>query len=294
MKHRFRFNRETLQSLLDFARGRAAAPEEQEPAPETVEAEVPAPETERLPERRSGDLLIAARTNIGKVRTTNQDAVIEGDGLAGIADGMGGHNGGETASAGCRDGLLRQLKDRQPNAEILRAAVENVNKELYLRSRQEEGLSGMGTTLTALWAAPEEMLIAQVGDSRAYRLRDGRLEQITRDHSMVAEMLRCGLITEAQAENHPMRNVITRAVGTEDDIEVDIHQEKREAGDRWLLCSDGLHGMVAQDEMERLAQLPDLEEAADKLIDAALDAGGQDNVSLVLVQDGIRREEAAS
>ena len=290
MKHRFRFNRETLQSLLDFARGRAAAPKEPE-APEAEPAEAAVPATERLPERRSGDLRIVARTNIGKVRSSNQDALIEGDGLAGIADGMGGHNGGETASAGCRDGLLQQLKDRQPSGEILRAAVENVNKELYLRSRQEEGLSGMGTTLTALWAAPDEMLIAQVGDSRAYLLRDGELRQVTRDHSMVAEMLRCGLITPQQAENHPMRNVITRAVGTEDDIEVDILTEKRRPGDRWLLCSDGLHGMVADDEMAALLRLPDLEEAADRLIGAALDAGGQDNVSLVLVEDGI--EEAA-
>ena len=226
-----------------------------------------------------------SRTDVGLVRRNNQDAVIMGYGLMGVADGMGGHNGGETASAGARDGLLRILADREPSEEALRDAIVEVNLALWNQQLTDESLSGMGTTLTVLWTAGDRMLIGHVGDSRAYLLRAGKLRQVTADHSMVADMVRRGLLSEEQAANHPMRNYITRAVGTEPTIRVDVLSVPRRNGDRWLVCSDGLHGMLEKERLQELAAMADLEEAADQMIREALDQGGRDNVSLVLAAD---------
>ena len=200
------------------------------------------------------------------MRRENQDAVILGGGLMGIADGMGGHKGGETASAGARDGLIRALEGREPSKEALEEAVKQVNRELWEKQESDENLSGMGTTLSVLWPAGEKMLIAHVGDSRVYLMREGRLRQVTKDHSMVADMVRKGLLTEEQAAVHPMRNYITRAVGTEPSIQVDILGMERQAGDRWLVCSDGLHGLIAKERLQELMGWEDLEEAADQMV----------------------------
>ena len=232
-----------------------------------------------------GVLTCAWRTDVGRLRKNNQDAVILGNGLAGVADGMGGHKGGEIASAGLRDGLLRETKDSEPGKEKLEEAVRKVNRELWEQQEDNSSLSGMGTTLTVLWPTKAEMLIGQVGDSRAYLLRNGILSQITNDHSMVADMVRKGVLTEEQAACHPMRNYITRAVGTEANIELDMYTHDRRKGDRWLVCSDGLHGMVSTDELTRLMGLENLEDAAEELMQAALRGGGKDNISLVLIQD---------
>ncbi len=232
-----------------------------------------------------GLLTCAWRTDVGRLRKNNQDAVILGNGLAGVADGMGGHKGGEIASAGLRDGLLRETKDSKPSREKLEEAVQKVNRELWEQQEGNSSLSGMGTTLTVIWPAEKEMLIGQVGDSRAYLLRDGKLSQITNDHSMVADMVRKGVLTEEQAACHPMRNYITRAVGTEANIEIDLFTHNRRKGDRWLVCSDGLHGMISTEELIRLMSEEDLEKAADNLLQAALISGGKDNISLVLIQD---------
>ena len=222
---------------------------------------------------------------MGRLRTNNQDAVILGNGMAGVADGMGGHKGGEIASAGLRDGLLRETKDSKPGKEKLVEAVQKVNRELWEQQEGNSSLSGMGTTLTVLWPTENEMLIGQVGDSRAYLLRDNVLTQITNDHSMVADMVRKGVLTEEQAACHPMRNYITRAVGTETMIEVDMSVHDRKKGDRWLICSDGLHGTVFGDELIQMMMNENLDEAADKMLQAALNAGGKDNISLILLQD---------
>ena len=179
-----------------------------------------------------GQLRYAWRTDVGKLRKNNQDAVILGNGLVGVADGMGGHKGGEIASAGLRDGLLRETKDAEPDVQTLEKAVQKVNMELWERQKNDASLSGMGTTLTVLWPKEKEMIIGQVGDSRAYLLRDSELTQVTNDHSMVADMVRKGVLTEEQAACHPMRNYITRAVGTEDTIETDLFSEERKAGDQ--------------------------------------------------------------
>ena len=232
-----------------------------------------------------GQLRYAWRTDVGKLRKNNQDAVILGNGLVGVADGMGGHKGGEIASAGLRDGLLRETKDAEPDVQTLEKAVQKVNTELWERQKNDASLSGMGTTLTVLWPKEKEMIIGQVGDSRAYLLRDSELTQVTNDHSMVADMVRKGVLTEEQAACHPMRNYITRAVGTETLIEVDLSVHDRKKGDRWLICSDGLHGTVFGDELIELMKTEDLDEAADKMLQAALNGGGKDNISLILLQD---------
>ena len=234
---------------------------------------------------KQGILRFAWRTDVGRLRKNNQDAVILGNGLAGVADGMGGHKGGEIASAGLRDGLLRETKDCLPDAEKLQQAVSAANRELWEQQEKDISLSGMGTTLTVIWPDEKEMIIGQVGDSRAYLLRNDELIQVTEDHSMVADMVRKGVLTEEQAACHPMRNYITRAVGTEETIAVDITKHDRKQGDRWMICSDGMYGMVSKDELCRLMKTGDLEETAEHMLRAALEGGGKDNISLVLLQD---------
>ena len=294
MSHKFRFTKDSMERLNTFA-----SPERQEPDGKAAKASVrpekprkgkaaataPA-ESAALPAQSSG-IQAVSRTHIGKVRRSNQDALIESaaDGLWGVADGMGGHNGGETASAGARDGVLELLAGKKPEQSALRTAIGAVNRRLYLRQLEDESLSGMGTTLTLLWFAGDAVHIGHVGDSRAYRLRDGQLKQITADHSVVAELVRGGMLTPEQAASHPMRNVITRAVGTEEGVEIDLLCEERRAGDVWLVCSDGLYGMVGDDAIAgALTSLP-IEQAADRLLAAALEAGGRDNVSLVILLD---------
>ena len=249
----------------------AAAPEEK---PEAERAERPVP-----------GFSVVSRTDVGRVRRSNQDALIIGGGVAGVADGMGGHNGGEIASAETRDGILRELSGRTPDRQALREAVEKINLEIWERQEKDASLTGMGTTLTLLWPSETEMLVAQVGDSRAYLIRDGQVRQVTEDHSLVGDMVRRGVLTEEQAACHPMRNYITRAVGTEDTIETDLFSEERKAGDRWLVCSDGLYSMISRAALEELARKENAEEAADALLQAALEGGGRDNITLVLMTD---------
>ena len=149
----------------------------------------------------------------------------------------------------------------------------------------------MGTTLTVIWPAEKEMIIGQIGDSRAYLLRDGELTQITDDHSMVADMVRKGVLTEEQAACHPMRNYITRAVGTEENIEIDLKKHDRKQGDRWLICSDGLYGMINRTQLLEIMKTDDLEKTADDLLQAAMQGGGKDNISLILLQDDTGSDE---
>ncbi len=230
-------------------------------------------------------------TDVGRVRKDNQDAVIAAGGLYGVADGMGGHNAGEIASGGLRDGLLQETAGKAPSPETLADAVKAVNLDLFNRQVEDNSLTGMGTTLTVLWPDEHEMIIAQVGDSRAYLLRGSVMKQITEDHSMVADMVRKGVLTEEQAACHPMRNYITRAVGTDEILDVDIICEKRHTGDRWLVCSDGLYGLMGKSVMAELAAIPDAEEAARQLMQTALNNGGKDNISLVLVDDTAEHAE---
>lgn len=312
MSHKFRFSKDSWARMESFnisEEPRKLNDEEetqepeQEPKPEKKdkhpkkekqprkgkpEAVPAAPEaSEDAMAKVAASLAAACRTDVGCVRRTNQDSLIEAasSGLWGVADGMGGHKGGETASAGARDCLKEVLAGKQPCEKTLREAVIQANARLYEQQQTDDALTGMGTTLTALWFGQKHVFIGQVGDSRAYRLRDGKLTQITNDHSVVAELVRSGLLTREQAAVHPMRNVITRAVGTEADIAVDTFDEERRAGDKWLVCSDGLYGMVEDDVMEQALRDMDVEQAADTLLKAALDNGGRDNVSLVILLD---------
>ena len=280
MKRKFSFTGESfdrVRSYLGNLRGtKEDDGEENAEAPETKTEE---------PEKPASGLVSASRTDIGKLRESNQDAVIDAAPLFGVCDGMGGHKAGDVASSTAKDLLISLLTGKKPDPDALKTAVEAVNRRLYMKQEEDSALSGMGTTMTVLWAAPEKMLLAHVGDSRCYLLRGGELKQVSRDHSLVAEMVREGLLTPEQAACHPMRNVITRAVGTDRSVEVDITEELRQKGDVWLICSDGLHGMVEDEKLRETLLTHAPEEAADLLLQAALEAGGRDNISLAIVLD---------
>lgn len=276
MSRKVRFSKEGQSSLIDFLAHRSAEP--QPPVPAV---------TEEMPKA----LVCASRTDVGKVRKNNQDSLViwEQGRLFGVADGMGGHKGGEIASAGARDALLEALQDQQPSVAALRAAIEEANLQLYHQQEKDESLTGMGTTLSVIWMNDTFAYIGHVGDSRVYLLRNGELTQKTFDHSLVEEMVRAGMISEEEAQNHPMKNIITRAVGTDEEVLVDVTVEERKQGDIWLICSDGLHGMVSNRQLGDILRLHAPEKAADMLLQAALDAGGRDNVTLAIVYDGEER-----
>ena len=202
--------------------------------------------------------------------------------LYGVADGMGGHKGGETASRVAAQVVKNALSRKKPDEDALRVSVEAANRRVFDMAKHDAGLNGMGTTLTILWEDDERILIAHVGDSRAYRLRDGKLAQMTLDHSIVAELLRNNVITEEMAKTHPYRNVITRAVGIDPVVKTDIFTADKLPGDMWLVCSDGLYNMVGDDEIRQTLAEKDMEKASDKLLALALEHGGADNVSFVL------------
>lgn len=275
MKHKFRFTRDVMKRLTDFIRRKEEEPKPAEQTAEAAAAEQPG-------------VRAYALTDVGKVRAVNQDALVVDEAalLYGVADGMGGHKGGETASAGARDGLIAALQGKEPSLDALRDAITKVNTDLFQQQAQDESLSGMGTTLSVIWMSEHFVYLGHVGDSRVYRFREGALEQMTDDHSLVGELVRAGYLTPEEAENHPQKNVILRAVGTEEGIDIDLAVEERKPGDLWMVCSDGLHGMVKDGAMEAILSVNTAEAAVKLLMDAALAAGGRDNISVVLVQDG--------
>ena len=228
-----------------------------------------------------------SRTDIGRVRASNQDALLMQAGkypLYGVADGMGGHRAGDVASRMTVDMISQRLGDQKPSEQVLRAAVEEANRAVYQAQQENSDYAGMGTTLTMLWEDEDTLLLAHVGDSRAYLLRNEEIKQITCDHSLVGEMLRDGIITQEEAANHPYRNVITRAIGTEATVECDIFRVEKKAGDKWLICSDGLSEYVSDAEMASRLENMHLEEAANALLLRALSLGGRDNVTLLLAE----------
>ncbi|MBR1584712.1 MAG: Stp1/IreP family PP2C-type Ser/Thr phosphatase [Clostridia bacterium] len=230
---------------------------------------------------------VASRTHVGNVRPSNQDAllILPGKyGLYGVADGMGGHKAGDVASQMAVVLLARVLEGVRPREDLLRGGIEEVNQAIFEEQKKDEALSGMGTTLTVIWEDENRVLLGHVGDSRAYLLRDGVIRQISVDHSMVGEMLRDGLITPEQALRHPYRNVITRALGAAGDVEVDITVLNKQAGDQYLICSDGLSEYVMPQQMADVMTALPLEEAADTFLRLALEGGGRDNISVVLAE----------
>lgn len=230
---------------------------------------------------------MASRTHQGNVRATNQDALIVQPGihgLYGVADGMGGHNAGDVASRMAVLLLGRVLEGAKPSTELLRAGIEEVNLMIYEEQCKDEKLSGMGTTITVLWEDDDQILLGHVGDSRAYRIRNMQIAQVTQDHSMVGELLRDCLITKEEALRHPYRNVITRALGAAGKIEVDTLILDKQRGDKYLICSDGLYEYVSEETILAILKKTPLEEAADQLLKLALDGGGRDNISLVIAE----------
>jgi protein phosphatase len=201
-----------------------------------------------------------------------------------VADGMGGAQAGEVASRTAVEMFSRGLPQGDaPPEERLAELVREANEQIHELSRSDAQRAGMGTTLTAAYVGEDEVAIAHVGDSRAYLLRDGRLERLTDDHSLVEELVRQGRLTQEEAEDHPQRSIITRALGPEPDVEVDRRTQRARAGDVYLLCSDGLTSMVPEERVaEILMQAPDLTAAGHALIDAANAAGGKDNITVVL------------
>ena len=223
----------------------------------------------------------AFRTDTGRQRSENEDSLFVRAPIFVVADGMGGAQAGEVASKAAAEAFDRDLPDTPPGP-VLRETIEAANREIHQLARADPSRAGMGTTITAaiVDAASEEVGIGHVGDSRAYRLRDGRLEQLTRDHSLVEEMRRKGQITDAQAEDHPQRSIITRALGPEPDVEVDVQTVPAAPGDVFLLCSDGLTTMVGEERIAAvLTDAASLRDAVRQLVEEANRAGGRDNIT---------------
>jgi serine/threonine protein phosphatase PrpC len=219
----------------------------------------------------------------GLIRPANEDSFFLRRGLYAVCDGMGGARAGEVASQMACLGLLA-LDPATATKQDLRTAVTNTNHAIISRSLSEDHLLGMGTTLTAILVREGSLIMAHVGDSRAYLFHDGSLIQLTEDHSWVGEMVRRGELTVDEAAVHPHRSVITRALGTDGDLEPDIDEIDIGVGDRVLLCSDGLSGFVPEADIAELLGRGELPEAtAALLVDAALAVGGEDNVTVVIV-----------
>jgi serine/threonine protein phosphatase PrpC len=223
------------------------------------------------------------RTDTGRQRRGNEDSSFARPPVFVVADGMGGAQAGEVASQIAVEAFEQGLPDSGRPEERLESRVQEANKRIYDLSRAKHERAGMGTTLTAVYLDDAEIAIAHVGDSRAYMYRNGSLQRLTQDHSLVGELVRRGKLTEEQAEEHPQRSIITRALGPEPTVEVDTWTYPAQAGDVLLLCSDGLTSMIAEERItEILASAGSLEAAADQLIQEANDAGGRDNITVVL------------
>ena len=226
----------------------------------------------------------ARLTDVGRQRSANEDAYFESTApLFAVADGMGGARAGEVAA----QAAVEQLDDLTGRDDVperdLATTVEAANRHIHEISRSDESLAGMGTTMTLLSVRDAEVAIAHVGDSRAYRLRGGELERLTHDHSLVDEIVRAGKLTPEEAEVHPQRSIITRALGPEPDVEVERMTYPARAGDAYLICSDGLTTMLPEDAVAAILRgRSSLDQAAQELVRAANEAGGRDNITVVL------------
>lgn len=243
-------------------------------------------------------LEIATATHSGMVRSHNEDSIAADAsiGLAVLADGMGGYNAGEVASgiavamigAEVRKALEAMTGeiDREAAERLVRENAERANNAIYQAAQSQSQYAGMGTTLVAAFWHNNQVSVAHVGDSRLYRLRESKLEQVTRDHSLLQEQIDSGLITKEQARHSQNKNLVTRAVGIDPEVEAEVHTYPVAPGDIYLLCSDGLNDMVTDEDMElTLASLQaNLPLAAEQLVQQANDNGGRDNVSVILVR----------
>jgi serine/threonine protein phosphatase PrpC len=246
-------------------------------------------------------LEFAGRSDTGLVRAQNEDAIeiCEELGLAVLADGMGGYNAGEIASRMCVELISQFLRQKQHAVwmpifsrpavlavRCLNDAITLANTRVYNASNENEAYMGMGTTVVVALTHQDKLLIAHVGDSRAYRFRHGELSQMTRDHSVLQAQIDAGLISEKDARFSPIKNLITRAVGAQEHIEIEIHVHQMEVGDVYLLCSDGLTDMLNHIEIHHIMHQysSEPEKCCQILIDSANQFGGRDNISVVLIK----------
>jgi PPM family protein phosphatase len=226
-----------------------------------------------------------AGTDTGRQRRANEDSLLARAPLFVVADGMGGAQAGEVASRIAVESFQEGVGDASEPELALAALARAANSRIHELSHANAEQAGMGTTLTAIYIGEEEVAIAHVGDSRAYCLRDGRLQRLTDDHSLVDELMRQGRLTPEEAIEHPQRSVITRALGPEGTVEVDTRSVHARAGDVYLLCSDGLTTMIGEEQIAALLLThPLLHDAGEALIAAANEAGGRDNVTVVLIR----------
>jgi len=237
-------------------------------------------------------MIISSATSVGKIRDLNEDAFFVSNPsstdsvLAIVADGMGGHNAGEIASKEAvnviKDSILKSSEEAK---SLLIDAIENANSTIYKMSCKKEDLHGMGTTITACLISKNKVTAAQVGDSRLYLVRNRMITQITKDHSFVEMLIENGSITKEDAKHHPQKNVITRAIGTDSSVEADIYEFQAEPDDVILLCSDGLVNMVEDEKiLSLIIDCKDFENLADKLVEEAENAGGNDNITVILIK----------
>jgi PPM family protein phosphatase len=249
-------------------------------------------------------LRYAGNTHVGMKRGHNEDnlCLVAEENLYMVADGMGGHASGEVASLMAVETVANFFRETSSDEDItwpykmekgrsfeenrLAASIKLANLRIFETASQNAGQRGMGTTIVALYVSGEEVFYGHVGDSRVYRLRGEELTQVTEDHSLLNDYIKMKDLTEQEIENFPHKNVIVRALGMKDTVQVDVGHEKPEAGDIYLLCSDGLNGMITDDTMRKIlvSNREDLERATTKLIEAANEAGGTDNTTVVLVE----------
>lgn len=241
-------------------------------------------------------LMVAQRTDPGLLREVNEDSygllagpqagLPPGSGVYIVADGLGGHAAGDVASRLAVETILQACAHTSswghPH-DLLRDAIEEANNAVYRRARQDAALAEMGTTVVAALILDDMLMLANVGDSRAYLVREGELQQLTRDHSWVAKAVEDGVLTREQARHHPDRNVIYRSLGAASSVDVQTYEYRLQAGDRILLCTDGLTDVVPDALIAELCTTPDVDEAADRLISAANNRGGPDNITATLI-----------
>jgi PPM family protein phosphatase len=232
----------------------------------------------------------AARTDIGTSREANEDSYLTNGNLFAVADGMGGHNAGEIASSLALDvfkSVFGNPASGTPDTDIfsgLKTAVTEANAAVFAAAARKEAYSGMGTTLTAAYFDKNSVYLAHVGDSRAYLIDSGGIRQLTRDHTLVNEMILRGELDEELARVHPLRHVITRALGTFSTVEVELSKAAAEPGNIIMLCSDGLSSKLTDDDLLSIVREKKVvDEAAEELVARALAAGGEDNITLVLI-----------
>jgi len=236
----------------------------------------------------------AGATDVGRHRSTNEDSYLESPPVFAVADGMGGARAGEVASRMAVEAFDDSNRDEDaPPEEQLAAVARAANSSIHRLAQEDESRAGMGTTFTAVMVDDGEVATGHVGDSRLYRLREGELERLTTDHSLVEELVKGGKISPESAENHPQRAIITRALGPEPDVKVDTFTSRGRDGDVYLLCSDGLTAMVPEQQLgDLLRASTSLQDGADALIAAANERGGKDNITVVLFRLGQDRGEA--